>query len=330
MTAIQPEQSTRSEQRSLSGSLVALQSSALSARLAGVVASVHAEPGQAVAKGDLIAQLDPELAELELQRRRAAVAEAEQRLAEAERLRDERQRLAQQRNLAQSQAEAAASEAGIARSVLARLQAELAQQQAVLRRHQLRAPFAGVVTLRHVDVGEWVDPSQPVVELLDQAALRFDVQVPQEWWSDLGDQTTAELSFDPWPGRRYAAAIESRVPRQDPSSRSFLLRLRVLQPNDDLTVGMSGQAHFADGRAALALSLPRDAVVRYPDGSAGVWIIESPQQGEPVAQPRSVRLGGSLGERVQVLEGLQASDWVVLRGNERLRAGEAVRVVEGQ
>lgn len=326
VTVVQPQQAALQAERSLSGSLVSLQSSALSARLSGVVAVLHAEVGDRVERGDLIVQLDAELPELELRRRQAAVDEAERRFSEAKRLRDERLRLAQQRNLAQSQAESAAAEADIAGAVLARLKAELAQQQAVLRRHQLRAPFAGVLTRRHVDVGEWVDPAQPVVELLDNEALRFDVQVPQEWWSRLSETVAAEVRFDPWPERPFAAVVDARVPQQNPDSRSFLLRLRLEQTDPALTAGMSGQARFADAGAPV-LSLARDAVVRYPDGSAGVWVVQDRDQA-PQAQPRAVRLGASLGAQVEVLEGLAPGDWVVVRGNERLRAGEAVRILE--
>jgi multidrug efflux pump subunit AcrA (membrane-fusion protein) len=90
--------------------------------------------------------------------------------------------------------------------------------------------------------------------------------------------------------------------------------------------GMSAEATFGIRGAESAVAVPRDALVRDADGTDRVWIVQT-VDGEQRAFPRAVRLGRSLAETIEVVEGLEAQMPVVVRGNETLREGQPVRVI---
>lgn len=324
---VSPEQTEIAPQRRLSGSLIALHDAGLSLQQPGVVVSIAVEPGSSVRRGEELLRLDDELARLDAARASSALAEGRARADEARRVADERRVLAEQRNLPRTQADAATAEARIAAAAVARLEADLHLQQALIARHRLLAPFDGVIRGRHVDLGEWVQPGTAVLELVSNSDLRFDVRAPQELWGRVQVGDAATLRIDPLPDRRFDAVVESRVAAQDASSRSFLLRLKLVEPDAALTAGMSGEAMFATGAGASMWTLPRDALLRYPDGSVGIWIAE-PANGGHVARARRIEVGEDVGTRVAVREGLDGGERVVLHGNERLRDGETLKLLD--
>lgn len=324
---VQPEQTEIAPQRRLSGSLIALQDAALSLQQAGVVVSIAVEPGSSVRRGDELLRLDDELARLEAARDAASLAEGRARAEEARRVAEERKTLAEQRNVPRTQAEAAAAEAAIGAAAVTRLEAELRLQQALVARHRLNAPFDGVIRARHVDLGEWVQPGTPVLDLVSNAELRFEVYAPQELWGRLEPGDRAELRFDRLPGKRLEGEIESRVAAQDRASRSFLVRLRLLEPDAILTAGMSGEALFTAGDGQTLWTLPRDALLRYPDGSVGIWLAEATADGH-VARARRIEAGTELDSRVAVVSGIEGGERVVLHGNEQLRDGEPIELID--
>jgi multidrug efflux pump subunit AcrA (membrane-fusion protein) len=89
---------------------------------------------------------------------------------------------------------------------------------------------------------------------------------------------------------------------------------------------MSASVAFRLERSQSALTIPRDAVIRQPDGSALVWVVVE-NGGRSVAAPRPVELGRPLGEAIEVRSGLDGEARVVVRGNELLREGSAVRIL---
>lgn len=120
------------------------------------------------------------------------------------------------------------------------------------------------------------------------------------------------------------ASITAIVPVNDPDSRTFLLRARVADP-PPMTPGMSARATLVLRGDTASLAVPRDALVRYPDGRVTVWVAES-RDGTLLAREQRLRVGPGLGDRVTVLEGLSAGDRVVVRGNESLSDGRELEV----
>ncbi|HEX7762539.1 MAG TPA: efflux RND transporter periplasmic adaptor subunit, partial [Cellvibrio sp.] len=142
----------------LSGTLRALRDSQLSVAVNALVRQLHVDLGSRVKQGDLLLELDDKIARQEHQRAVAQLSAAETTASEAARLRDEALRLKQQSHIAQSEVSARESAAtlAVARLQEARANAGIAAEQ--LARHQLKAPFDGVISARWTDLGQWLTP----------------------------------------------------------------------------------------------------------------------------------------------------------------------------
>lgn len=309
------------------GTVTAEHEAALSPRVAGLVSAVRVDAGDAVAKGDVLLELDDALARLDLERAKAALEEAEIRREEQERVRDDAQSLVATSTIARTQARAAAAEADIAGAAVGRLAAELARQREIVARHRLLAPFDGVIRRRLAEVGEWVDSATPVLELVTVRPVRLDVQVPQERYDAVRLGQSVRVRLDALPATEFSAEVIARVPATDPASRTVLVRARLDDPQGRVIPGMSGTAFFALPARSGAVTVPRDAVVRGSDGLTRVWVVDA-VEGTTRAGARRVTLGRAHGDRVEVVDGLEAGRTVVVRGNENLREGQEVRVVE--
>jgi len=301
----------------LTGTVTAARRASLSPRVSGIVSAVHVDAGDRVERGESLVTLDPTLAELELGEARAAVAEARATLAEARRRRDEARELGPRRGIPETEIRAAALE---------RLRAAERYRTELVARHELFAPFPGVVARRLTEAGEWVETGTAVLELVGTERLRLDLRVPQEHYPRIGPDTRVTVRLDAWPERTLDGRIAAKVPVNDPESRTFLLRVLLDDGTLGITPGMSAQALLRVESARQAVTVPRDAVLRDAYGTSRVWLVEESERG-PVAVQREVALGRSFGGWVEVRRGVEAGDRVVVRGNETLRDGQRLRIV---
>lgn len=320
------------EQVELTGSFTARRAAALSPRLSGLVESVHFEAGDAVEAGALLVHLDDRLAELELAQAEADVARARAAWQEAVRLRDEGQRLAEDRFLPDTEIRARVSGAEVARAELS--VAEAARDTASQRVdfHRVTAPFDGVIARRLTDAGEWVQTGSAVAELVATDALWLELQAPQRLWPRLPLASEIDVQVDALPGRVFPAELASRVPVSDPNARTFLVRVALTNSDPavtrDITPGMSARATLRLDSAEDALLVPRDALIRYPDGTTTLFVVDRTSS-PPVARQRQVTLGAVDGDRAVIASGLEPGMSVVVRGNETLVDGQPVRIVGG-
>ena len=311
-----------------SGQLTAAQRSELSPRLSGVVESLGVDAGSTVSRGTRLLKLDDRLARLEAESARSMQAAAEAQMADAERIERETTVLTTRQLLPASQGETARANLVIARAEAASAKARAALLAEQLQRHWLTAPFDGVVVERRVDVGEWVDPSSPVLVLLSNEALRFDARVPQEWFGRIDSAATPQLKLDGRDSPITGVQIEAEVPASDAASRSFLLRLRVPAQTPALLPGSSGTVTVALRGTRKSWQLPRDALVSSPDGGFGVWLAVAGTAGT-VAEARRITIEPGLADPMRVLSGLDGSEQVIVRGFSRLRDGETVQPGNG-
>jgi RND family efflux transporter MFP subunit len=220
------------------------------------------------------------------------------------------------------------SQVRIAAAAVERLKAEAAGARENLRRHTILAPFAGVVAQKATEAGEWVSPGTTLVELVAIDDLRVDIPVPQKYYPQLRAETPIALQFDALPGQSFEARRIAMVPISDPTVRTFMLRVQPVGGAIPLMPGMSAQAslNLATGEQGIVIS--RDAVIRYPDGRTTVWVVEGTKDETTIAE-RHVQLGRAFDGFIQVRHGLEAGERVVETGNEALRSGQQVSLVDG-
>ena len=310
----------------LAGTVTAERRSSLSARTDGLVTSVQVDAGSRVREGDLLLELDVVLASLALERSKQALREARSELAESQRLFEEGQKLVESGGIPTTEAEARRAALRTQEAAVSQLEIDVRERAEVVSRHRLLAPFSGVISAKMTEDGEWVETGTPVLELVEIDAVRFDTQAPQERYAELDSETPVTVRFDSAPEREFCSILLTKVPVKDPVSRTFLVRLAVDAPSDVMVPGVSGRARFRIRKDANALTVPRDAIVRQPDGRATAWVVKE-ESGYLKARRHSVRIGGRMSESVEVLEGLAEGQRVVLRGNETLRDGQTVRIL---
>ena len=308
----------------LSGSVNALQRASLSTRVDGLIADLQVDVGSHVKRGDPLLQLDAALITLEYQRARAATAEQRAALDEAQRLLDDALRLRENNHVSANEVNTRRARLNLAQ---ASLEAAIADQRSVaemVERHVLPAPFDGVIAARHVDRGEWISRGDPVFELVSLDRVRLDVRMPQERFSEISDKTPVNVCPDSNSVKCFSGTVTALVPVSDSSARTFLVRIRPEGSSGQFLPGTSASAVFelGDGRSRDML-LPRDALLRHPDGSYSVFVAR-----EGIARRQLVEVGREARDNVVITGGLATTDDVVVRGNEVLRDGQALRVVE--
>ncbi len=310
----------------LTGSVTARRQAQLSARTAGLVRKLHVDAGSVVKAGDVLMELDDELAAIALDRVIVEREQAALQLAEAKRLESEARNLAKTGAFAKSEADSRQTSLKVRETALRAAEVTEKETRSIVERHRLLAPFDGVISGKLAEEGEWVQTGTPVVELVETGSVQLDIQAPQEIYAKLSGKPTLDIRLDAHPDLRLTGKIAVIVPVQDTVARTFLARIEMDDPQGLAAPGMSGRVIFEFTGKDPVLQVPRDAVVRFPDGTAKVWTI-SDDGGKSIASSRNIRLGQSLSEFIEVREGIDAGAQVVVRGNESLREGQLVQIL---
>ncbi|MGD8790742.1 MAG: efflux RND transporter periplasmic adaptor subunit [Burkholderiales bacterium] len=309
----------------LTGTVTSERSASLSPRVSGLVERVNVDAGDRVKAGKALIHLDATMAKLALERTEASVREARAQLSEQQRLYVEAKEMFDRGLVPETRMHAAQAQQRVAAARVERLAAEQKEQREVIRRHTLVAPFSGVVSARRTDPGEWVETGTAVLVLVDMQRLRIDVQVPQEHFEQVSVGSVVSVELDALAGKSLEGKVQARVPVNSADARTFLVRVTVKDGSKLMTPGMSAQVVLPLHGAAATVRVPRDAVLRKPDGTTTVWVVSDGNT--PTVSEQRVQLGRSLRDWVDVRSGLSAGMRVVVRGNETLTEGQQVRVL---
>ncbi|MCB1699304.1 MAG: efflux RND transporter periplasmic adaptor subunit [Pseudomonadales bacterium] len=309
----------------ITGTVTALRSSRLSVATSGLVADLYVDSGSRVKAQELLLELDPELAQLQLDSAMAQVEQADTALKDARRRLEEARRLAPQRSIAESVVRDLEAEVVGDEAALHQAQAESGYRRGILKRHQLRAPFDGVVSAKLTELGEWVDPGEAVLDLVAVDDVRLDFSVSEDYLADIRPDTPLTFSLNADPGQVFNGKVATVVPVTDPAARTFLLRARAEQPDQRMLPGMSVRANLQLATGRRGLVVPRDSILRFPDGRVVVWTIENGADG-PIARENTVITGLAFDSLVEIRGGLKPDATVVVEGNEALQDGQRVSV----
>jgi RND family efflux transporter MFP subunit len=167
----------------------------------------------------------------------------------------------------------------------------------------IRAPYSGIVTARHVQVGESVRPGQPLISGLSLGQLRVNVNVPQSDIAAIRAHKQAAVILDAASDKRVVAKNVILFPYADPQTHSFKVRLELPEQETGLNPGMTVKTAFVVGDAERLL-VPVSALVQRSEVSA-VYVVD-----DTGVSLRQLRLGHRFGDRVEVLSGLKAGDRV--------------------
>ncbi|MEE2827353.1 MAG: efflux RND transporter periplasmic adaptor subunit [Planctomycetota bacterium] len=219
-----------------------------------------------------------------------------------------------------------------AKSQVAAARQELTRLQDLREKYTIRAPFDGFVTKKLAEVGDWATAGQALVEVVQLDPIEIVINVPQSYIHRLQQSlgagaNTVQLEVDGI-DQPFAGKIQRIVPQADLKLRSFPVKIRVAnQKIGDsyvLQPGMIGRVGLAIGNEVEMLMVKKDALV-LGTADPSIWVLKKKGPSTTVSQV-TVKTGSMLGEWIQVIGDISENDTIVLQGNERLRAGQAVTV----
>jgi RND family efflux transporter MFP subunit len=189
--------------------------------------------------------------------------------------------------------------------------------------NRITAPFAGTVTMRTLDVGQLVTiaAGRELFHIVQSDKLRIFVRIPQNYARAVTVGQTAEIVFPELPGRSFDAKVVRTAGTLDASSRTLLTELEVDNAKGELLAGSYVQVRFKDAKLDAVLSIPANALLFRIDGTM-VGVVGADNH----ATLRKVVMGRDFGMTVEILEGLTASDRVIVNPPDSLVDGSQVRV----
>lgn len=300
------------------GTVVSRNDAKLAAEVTGRLLEV-ADVGTIAAKGDVVARIEDTSIRLRKDELQAEVERAQARLKFLESEEARYVQLAKSNLAAATKLEETLSDRDVSRGDLQVAKSRLAQVEDQLSRTRITAPFSGIVVERLMMPGEHVDTGKNIVRLVDQQSLEVIARAPLEYYSYLhpGQQLalTTELIV-------VSGTVRTVVAVGSENTHQFELRLDL--EGGSFPVGQTLRVSIPISEPREALVVPRDALVLRPNGIS-VFVLDNDQK----AQQVMVTTGIGSGDQIEVSGDLVDGDTVVIRGNERLKPGQSVSIMEG-
>jgi membrane fusion protein (multidrug efflux system) len=297
------------------GSVTPDQGVTLATELAGIVKEIAFVSGAKVEKGDLLVRLDTASEAAEL---RAVEAQVDLASVNVERVR----KLRAENTLSQAELDAA-------EATLKQHQGTADVIRARIAKKTIRAPFAGQLGIRLVNLGEYLDAGKPIVSLQSLSPIHVQFSLPQQELGKLKPGLPVQFETDAFPGRKFAGTLTAMNPELDASTRSVRLQATVANEDRLLRPGMFTTVEVLLPTSRKTLVIPVTAVLSAPFGDS-VFVIE-PKAADTngpaglAAWQRFIRTGPARGDFISVENGLKPGEKVVSAGQFKLRNGMMVR-----
>jgi len=298
------------------GSLRAVRGADLSLETPGVVESISFNSGDDVQEGATLLKLRiaDDVARLESLKAMAELNEITL---------DRAQRLLKTQAVSQAQLDSDAAN-------LKNAKAQVAQQEAIIDKKILRAPFAGHLGIRAVDLGQYLGAGTPIVTLQALDPIYVDFFVPQQSVDQVRLGQQVAIKVDAYKDQTFSGEISAVNPKVDISNRNVQIRAILKNPDHKLLPGMYATVDIAVGSPATYVTLPQTAITYNPYGDT-VYVVESKGndgEGKPqfTARQTFVTIGPTRGDQVAILRGVEAGDTIVTAGQIKLHNGSVVMI----
>ena len=302
-------------QLSAIGTLRAFQGIVVAPQVAGVVSAIHFQSGDDVAAGAPLVDLDTSVEEADLANGRAQLKNANVTLERA-------RALIANGNTPQSTVDAALA----ARDSAA---ASVEHTQAVIAQKTIKAPFAGRLGLRNVDLGQYVAAGVSLTTLQQLDPIYVDFSAPEGALATLAAGQETTLSVDAQPGRVFTGKVTAIDARVSSDSRNVTVRAQFDNADHKLLPGMFADVTVTTGAPANVLTVPRTAIVYSLYGDNAFVVVPAKSGDGLIVDRRFVRLGATRGERIAILDGVKVGDKVVSAGQIKLQQNSAVTIDQG-
>lgn len=298
------------------GSIAAVQGVTVTTEIPGKVAEIAFESGATVQAGDLLVRLDVSTEQAQLNAAQAAAQLAQANLARARELR------ASQTN---SQADLDAAEAQAKEA-----DAQVENIRATLEKKTIRAPFAGRLGIRTVNLGQFLATGDPITTLQTLDPVYANFSLPQQHNSVLKPGVSVRVTTDAAPDVTFAGTINAISPEIDPVTRNVRVQATIRNVDEQLRAGMFANVEVVLPSERKVLVIPATSVLYAPYGDSVFVVEETKDEASGTVQKtlrqQFIRIGAARGDFVSVVDGLKAGETVVTSGVFKLRAGTPVAV----
>ncbi|WP_224797451.1 efflux RND transporter periplasmic adaptor subunit [Idiomarina abyssalis] len=303
--------------------LSAMNNSQLGFAVEGKLLELQKDTGDSVSKGDVLATLDVRQINSRIESLQAQVQSAQATLEDEKQQLNELDALAETDFVPASDLRRSRTRVQVAESQLAESRALLKETEVNQEYHELKAPYDGVITNRSADLGEWLGVDQNVFQLVADKDRYADVFLSQSYYPSIDSDTLVKLSHKEI---SISASIKRVVPYVDGNDRSFRVRITGDYPSDWIA-GIPLTATFEIDTKRRQTAVPQDAIVRYSDGRTSVWVAKKENDNWQAIE-RPVELGLRFNGYVEIENGLDNGERVIVRGNEALTDGQALELTE--
>jgi membrane fusion protein (multidrug efflux system) len=210
-------------------------------------------------------------------------------------------------------------------------QAQVSQQQAIIDKKLLRAPFAGHLGIRAVDLGQYLGPGTVIVTLQALDPIFVDFFVPQQSVSQVQLGQPVTVKIDAFKAETFTGEISAINPKVDTGSRNVQVRATLKNPDHKLLPGMYATIDIATGSPHNYVTLPQTAITYNPYGDTVYVVVDGKDKDadgklQRIARQTFVTVGPTRGDQVAVLKGLDEGDMVVTAGQIKLHNGSVVLI----
>jgi multidrug efflux system membrane fusion protein len=310
---------------SYSGEVTARFQPQLSFQVEGKVIKRFVDVGDTVTQGQILAQLDPQDAQLQLNSAQAQLASAEsaERIAKAELARYKL--LLAPNAISRSQYDQVDNQLKAAESALTQAKSQISLATNQIDYATLRAPQNGKIIQRQIEAGQVVTAGQAAYTLATQGDREVLIGIPEQDEKHFHVGQAVTITVWSQPNARFPAHVREISPAAD-SSRTFATRIAFDQPNPAVDIGQSARIFTNEAASKALLSLPLSAITA-EQNAAYVWVVDTATSR---LKKSPIQIGVYGRNTATVTAGLQATDWVVIAGVQLLHDGQQIQAIDRQ
>lgn len=297
------------------GTVAAIQGVTISADLPGTVAKIHFESGQWVHEGDILVELDT--------RQERAQLAAQQAQWELARINYERtEKLVKEGVVAKTEYDNVTSQQKVT-------EGQVGEIKAAIDRKTIRAPFSGVLGIRQANLGQYLAAGQAIVSLQSLNPIYVNFGVPQQTTGQLALGRSLRITANDFPGLQFNGRVTALDSVVNEATRNLQVQTTLSNPQNKLRPGMFVQVSLGLGTNTPVVAVPASAINYAPYGDS-VFIVTDLKDNKgntyKGVRQQIVKLGGSRGDQVGVVSGINPGDEIVTSGVFKLRNGAPVQV----
>ena len=312
----------------LPGAMQAYVESPIYARTNGYLKKWYHDIGSRVRQGDLLADIDTPEVDQQLSQARADLNTAQANANLSKITATRYQELIKTDGVSKQEVDNAAGDYAAKQAIVQSSEANVRRLEELESFKHIYAPFSGVITRRNVDTGTLINAgnggtSQQLFSLAQTDPIRAFVSVPEAYAPSIRAGLGAYLELTQYPGQKFQGKVARTAESIDPGTRTLLTEVDVPNHNGALLPGGYSQAHLQVKVTGARLAVPVNALIFRSEGLRAI-VVDANHR----AHLRAITVGRDYGTTLEVLQGLEASDWIVLNPADSLDDGQEVRVKE--